>query len=40
MFQYLINEGVEIQSVTISNGWREFDTVEDFEKFGGVANEI
>lgn len=40
MFQYLINEGIEIQSVTISNGWREFDTVEDFEKFGGMANEV
>ena len=40
MFQYLINEGIEIQSVTISNGWREFDTVEDFENFGGMANEI
>jgi len=40
IFQYLINEGVEIQSVTINNGWREFDTVEDFDKFGGVAYEI
>jgi len=32
MIQYLINEGEAVYGVPIEGGWREIDTVEDYEK--------
>lgn len=32
MLQYLIQEGVDVHATPIHGGWREIDTVEDYEK--------
>lgn len=38
MLQALIDEGTEVRSVPTDGGWLEFDTVEDYEKFGDPKN--
>jgi L-glutamine-phosphate cytidylyltransferase len=32
LLQYMISRGVDIHAVPISQGWKEIDTVEDYEK--------
>ena len=38
MLQYLVDNGVEINSVIIEKGWYEIDTVEDYEKVKKTFN--
>ncbi len=38
MLQAIINEGYEINPITITHGWLEFDTVEDYEKYNNWLN--
>lgn len=33
MIQALINSGQRVDPITISRGWMEFDTIEDYEKY-------
>ncbi len=33
MLQALVNEGYDVDPITIKHGWIEFDTVEDYEKY-------
>jgi len=39
MIQYLINEGEDVYGVAIEGGWREIDTVADYEKACRDASE-
>lgn len=39
MLQGLLDDGVRVDAVTVEGGWLEFDTVDDYMKFG-VANSF
>jgi L-glutamine-phosphate cytidylyltransferase len=39
MIQALINSGQRVDPITISRGWMEFDTIEDYEKYNKWLEE-
>ncbi len=39
IFQEMIDQGEEIHAVVVSKGWKEFDTVQDFQNIGGEIPE-
>jgi choline kinase len=40
IMQELVDQGVPVSCTTIENGWREIDTLEDYEKAKKIAREL